>query len=97
MTFERSLKPTAYDYNDQNRVAAARHCDRMREFAQALEDASGKKAVELAICYLHENQTSVASYAGLTRSRMSELKRKARPTNADKNALLGAFFRRWIE
>ena len=90
------LKPTAYDYNTANRRNAASHCDRLREFAAALDDASGNRAVELACMYLHDNQSSVASYAGLTRSRLSELKRKAKPTNADKNALLGAFARRWI-
>jgi len=90
------LKPSAYDYNDQGRVAAARHCDRLREFAQAIDAASGERAVAIACMYLHENQSSVASYAGLTRSRLSELKRKKKPTNADKNALLGAFARRWI-
>ena len=91
-----ALKPTAYEYNEQGCVAAARHCDRLREFSQALDAASGERAVALACMYLHENQSSVASYAGLTRSRLSELKRKKKPTNADKNALLGAFARRWI-
>jgi len=90
------LKPTAYEYNEQGCVAAARHCDRLREFSEALDTASGERAVALACMYLHENQSSVASYAGLTRSRLSELKRKKKPTNADRNALLGAFARRWI-
>jgi len=93
---ESPLKPTAYDYNEQGRVAAARHCDRLREFSEALDTASGERAVAIACMYLHDNQSSVASYAGLTRSRLSELKRKKKPTNADRNALLGAFVRRWI-
>ena len=85
-----------YDFNDSGRTAAARHCDRLRAFAEALENCTGEGAVNLAVIALHESQTSVAQYAGLSRSRMSELKRKKRPTNADKNALLGAFCRRWI-
>jgi len=96
MTSEHSLKPTAYDYNDQGRSAAARHCDRFREFVEALEGASGERAVQLAQCYLHDNQTGVANYAKLSRSRLSELKRKERPTNADMNALISAYWRRWL-
>ena len=96
MSVNPHLKPSAWDYNDAGRSNAAQHCDTLREFADALDTASGERAVALACMYLHENQSSVASYAGLTRSRLSELKRKARPTNADKNALLGAFARRWL-
>ena len=90
------LKPSAYDYNDRGRVRAARHCDRLREFNEALKGATGERAVALACMYLHDNQSAVADYAGIARSRLSELKRKKRPTNADRNALLGAFARRWI-
>jgi len=96
MTFESSLKPTAYDYNDQGRITAARHCDRLREFMESLEGVSGERAVQIARMYLHENQTGLATYAGLSRSRLSELKRKAKPTQADKNALISAFVRRWL-
>jgi len=93
---EDALKPTAHDYNDRNRKFAAHHCDRLREFSEALDASTGEQAVALSCMYLHEHQTRVASYAGLTRSRMSELKRKKRPTNADRNALLGAFCRKWL-
>jgi len=93
---DKALTLRDYDFNDSGRTAAARHCDRLRAFAAALEDCTGEGAVSLAQIALMENQTSVASYAGLSRSRLSELKRKKRPTNADKNALLGAFCRRWI-
>jgi len=85
-----------YDFNDNGRTAAARHCDRLRAFAEALDKVTGEGAVGLAQIALMDNQSSVAAYAGLSKSRLSELKRKKRPTNADKNALLGAFCRRWI-
>ena len=85
-----------YDFNDSGRTAAARHCDRLRAFATALDDCTGEGAVSLAQIALHDSQSAVASYAGLSRSRLSELKRKKKPTKADKNALLAAFARRWI-
>ena len=96
MYTDRKLTLKDYDFHDSGRVAAARHCDRLRLFAEAIDNASGAEAVELATIALHENQTSVASYAGLSRSRLSELKRKKKPTKADRNALIAAFVRRWI-
>ena len=93
---ESPLKPSAYDYNERGRVAAARHCDRLREFNEALTGVSGEGAVALACIYLHDNQSAVADYAGLQRSRLTELKRKKTPTRADRNALLAAFVRRFI-
>ena len=90
------LKPNAYDYDDAGRRNAARHCDRLREFEAALTGSTGAEAVRLACMYLHDSQSSVAAYAGLSRSRVSELKRKKAPTKADQNALIAAFMRRWI-
>ena len=85
-----------YDFNDNGRIAAARHCDRLRAYVKVLEGCTGLEAVEVAQDALHENQASVAAYAGLSRSRLSELKTKKRPTKADQNALITAFVRRWI-
>ena len=93
---DRELTMQDYDFNESGRVAAARHCDRLRRFVEAIDNASGAEAVEMATIALYENQTSVASFAGLSRSRLSELKRKKKPTNADRNALIAAFVRRWI-
>jgi len=93
---DRKLTLKDYDFNDNGRVAAARHCDRLRRFIEAIGDASGAEAVEMATIALYENQTNVARLAGLSRSRLSELKRKKKPTKADRNALIAAFVRRWI-
>lgn len=85
-----------YDFNESGRTAAARHCDRMRSFAEALDNCTGIEAVDLAMVALMENQTSVAFYAGLSSSRLSELKKRKRLTKAMKNSLIAGFCRRWI-
>ena len=85
-----------YDFNESGRVAAARHCDRLRAFALKLETCSGAEAVELACRVMFESQTEVARLAGIQRSRMSELKRKKRTTRQDRSALIGAFVQRFI-
>lgn len=85
-----------YESTDNYRWAAARYCDQLREFADALEDCTGAEAVAHACRYMIESQTRVADLAGISRSRLSEMKQKKKPTRQDKSALIGAFCKRWI-
>jgi len=85
-----------YEDTESGLWAAARHCDMLQRFADALEDCSGEEAVAHACRFMMESQTEVARLAGIQRSRMSEIKRKKKPTRQDKSALIGAFCKRWI-
>ena len=93
---DHELTPRDYDYNETGRIAAARHCDRLRTFASKLDDCNGEEAIALACRVLLESQTEVARLAGIHRSRLSEMKRKKKPTRQDRAALIGAFVARFI-
>jgi len=90
-----SLTPHDYDYNDNTRAAAARHCDKLKWFAAKLDVLSGAEAISLAAINIG-TQTDIAKLAGLSKSRLSEMKAKKTLTRGDKAALISAFVGRWI-
>jgi len=90
-----NLTPHDYDYSDNTRAAAARHCDRLKWFAARLEMLSGAEAITLAATAIG-TQTEIARLAGISRSRLSEMKAKKKLTRGDRAALISAFVERWI-
>jgi len=89
------LTPHDYDYNDNTRTAAARHCDRLKWFAANIEMRSGEEAIALARSAIGP-QIDIARRAGISRSRVSEMKAKKKLTRGDRAALISAFVERWI-
>jgi len=89
------LTPHDYDYNDNTRTAAARHCDRLKWFAARMASLTGAEAITLAATAIGP-QTEIARLAGISRSRLSEMKAKKKLTRGDRAAMISAFVERWI-